>query len=372
MILSDFPVLDFKDLIFRSKSRFYSELAHSLILTNMGRGAVYWAVNSLQLSEDDAVAVPAYHCGVEIEAIRLNRVKLEFYSIEGNLDVDLDDFARVLQKGNVKAAMVIHYYGFPQKMARIREICKSNNVVLLEDCAHSHLTMQGKRRVGSFGQLTVYSFRKLLPLIDGGGYVIQNTPAKAPVSFKEPHPLVTLKGVIGRYARNSSLLFPLLSIYHRLRSRQQAHDGTNTVFVEEVTPEDCQKAMSRMMHNVLRRTDDLHVVRTRRRNYAILNDSLIENQLITKIKPKLETGVVPLCYPLRISDGKRDLFEQRMQEQGVACYIFGKNLHTHLDRKIFKEAERLSDDIICLPVHQKINRRDVVKLAAIVNSVTLD
>lgn len=76
-----------------------------------------------------------------------------------------------------RAIMVVHLYGKPCEMDPILEICKRNNLFLIEDCAQAHGAEYKGKKVGSFGDLAGFSFyptKNLGCLGDGGAIVTDN------------------------------------------------------------------------------------------------------------------------------------------------------------------------------------------------------
>lgn len=59
-----------------------------------------------------------------------------------------------------KAIFVYHQYGFPQDMDKILEFARSKNLMVIEDCAHAIASEYKGRRLGTFGDFTLYSFSK--------------------------------------------------------------------------------------------------------------------------------------------------------------------------------------------------------------------
>ena len=76
-----------------------------------------------------------------------------------------------------RAIMVVHLYGKPCDMDPILEICKKNNLFLIEDCAQAHGAEYKGKKVGSFGDMAGFSFyptKNLGCLGDGGAIVTNN------------------------------------------------------------------------------------------------------------------------------------------------------------------------------------------------------
>jgi dTDP-4-amino-4,6-dideoxygalactose transaminase len=78
---------------------------------------------------------------------------------------------------NTRAIMVVHLYGKSCDMDPIMELCKRYNLFLIEDCAQAHGAEYKGRKVGSFGDLSAFSFyptKNLGCLGDGGALLTNN------------------------------------------------------------------------------------------------------------------------------------------------------------------------------------------------------
>jgi dTDP-4-amino-4,6-dideoxygalactose transaminase len=78
--------------------------------------------------------------------------------------------------GKTSAIMVVHLYGKPCDMDPILDICKKHNLFLVEDCAQAHGAQYKGKNVGSFGNLSGFSFypTKNLGCLGDGGAVVTN------------------------------------------------------------------------------------------------------------------------------------------------------------------------------------------------------
>lgn len=78
---------------------------------------------------------------------------------------------------DTRAVMVVHLYGKPCDMDPIMDICRSNNLFLIEDCAQAHGAEYKGKKVGSFGDMAAFSFyptKNLGCLGDGGALLTNN------------------------------------------------------------------------------------------------------------------------------------------------------------------------------------------------------
>jgi len=76
---------------------------------------------------------------------------------------------------NTKAVIVTHLWGQMAQMDRIKDICRKNNLFLIEDCAHAVGALWNGQHAGTFGDLGVFSFQEYKQLSTGdGGMTISN------------------------------------------------------------------------------------------------------------------------------------------------------------------------------------------------------
>ena len=70
-----------------------------------------------------------------------------------------------------KAIIAVHLHGQPCKIERLQDLCKKYNLFLVEDCSQAHGASVSNRKVGSFGDISCFSFyptKNLAALGDGG------------------------------------------------------------------------------------------------------------------------------------------------------------------------------------------------------------
>ncbi len=85
---------------------------------------------------------------------------------------------------NTKAVLVVHLYGISADMDRIVEICKKNNVTLIEDAAESLGTTYKGSQTGSFGDYSIFSFNgNKIITTSGGGMLIAPTKERRDKCF---------------------------------------------------------------------------------------------------------------------------------------------------------------------------------------------
>jgi dTDP-4-amino-4,6-dideoxygalactose transaminase len=127
----------------------------------------------LDLKKGCEVLVPAYNVGAELDPLIKNGIQVSLYRIDRSGVADIPDIiSRITSK--TRAIYATHYFGFPQKVDDIKLICDQYNLYLIEDCALSLFSKHGEKKIGSVGDVSIFSLTKTLPLPDGGVLIINN------------------------------------------------------------------------------------------------------------------------------------------------------------------------------------------------------
>lgn len=84
-----------------------------------------------------------------------------------------------------RAILVVHYAGYPVRLAALREIADRRGVALIEDCAHALGALHGGAAIGTVGDAAIFSFQaiKHMTTVDGGALVLRD-PARVPDARK--------------------------------------------------------------------------------------------------------------------------------------------------------------------------------------------
>lgn len=131
--------------------------------------SMYFAL-SLDAPPGSEVMVPSYTFFSACLALRFSNLVPIFIDIDPKTACfDLEDAKRKLTPRTV-AVEVMHSWGLPCEMDHIFGWAKEKGLVTLEDAAHAHgASMQGKK-VGTWGDMGIFSLQasKPLPTIEGG------------------------------------------------------------------------------------------------------------------------------------------------------------------------------------------------------------
>jgi perosamine synthetase len=376
-IISEYPRLNINilnnhkitDGLFKS---YYGKDAH---LFYLGRGALFHAIKLLHLADTDNILVPSYHCGVDIESVSMAGAQIRYYKINNNMEVDITDLIHNIDT-NTKAVLITHYFGFPQSIDELRIICQEKGLFLIEDCAHALFSICQGKALGSFGDIAIFSQRKSLPIADGGALLINNSKLALSSQRIKPNQLVSLKQTIGMvynslvHRSNVKLLqLPVKFIKDKINGLIRKEFGGKYSTGMEIDSDICNLAMSNISESIMNRSKIDIIIQIRRYNFKYLLDNFPNSQHIKVVYTKLSAGVCPLFFPVQVEDISRREVQDTLRQYGVHTYIFGENLHGSLPGDKFPDAEMLSRQILCLPVHQNLKGKDLKLILHAINSI---
>jgi perosamine synthetase len=314
-----------------------------VIGTFMGRDAITLAVSFLGLGRSDTVLLPAYTC---LEAIKpfLRTTKVVYYELGPTLAADPEDIRRKCDQHRVKMVMIINYFGFlqPGRQA-IKRTCADRGIILMEDCAHSLLT-EGS---GETGDLTIYSYAKILPVPDGGGLGIK----KGADSFRPHFSLRAFSNFLSALVIIKSAMNVRINVLSRAwltshkkgpERRESCHLGNPRIF-----------PMSFFSRNAIGNSSFPEVIEKRRRDYIYWQDLSKKTDQWKPLYRDLPPGVCPLGFPIVTT--RRDQMKERLSAESIHL-----KTHWHLPDSVsaeFVASHSLSSQTLTLPVYPDLGPR---------------
>ena len=334
-----------------------------------------WGVQALGIERGDAVLIPAYNCGVEIDPILHLGIKPVFYNIGTDCRINFDDLLSKITNG-VKAILVTHFFGFPQFIDRIKEICGKTNLYLIEDCAHSFLSTYKKKPLGSYGDVGVFSLLKTLPVPNGGVLVINNKniirhhlPQKPNLfaTFYYASELLRYRTTRhGNSIKENSLSILSKGVYLSLSFmrlilagyRKYLNPGglylikpDSYLFVKEL----CSWGISGLSRSIIDRTDFENIRITRRKNFEFLLSHFLKNNRGILPFNSLPDGICPLFFPLVVeSPEMRERIYTTLKRKGIISYPWWERFHPSVPWGDFPDAVHLKQRLFGLPIHQNL------------------
>ncbi len=320
----------------------------------LARAGVFHAIRHFLGGRPGTVLLPAYHHGVEVEAVRAAGAKLAFYRIDSEMRVDLDDLAERARAPEVRVVYLTHFAGFAQPVAEVARLCRERGLFLVEDCALALLSRDPfGRPLGQTGDAAVFCLYKTLPVPHGGLLVARDVPLE---DSPAPPLASTLHHAAGLLLADLELHSSGLGRTVRALARAAAHATVDALVpmvqtgTQHLRARDLELGASRLVEQLVGRID-LELVRVkRRRNFRRLADALAGAPLVGA---PLAEGACPLFVPLRVRDKPSAL--AALRARGVEAIDFWRSGDPACDLKPFPEVAALRREVIELPCHQSLD-----------------
>jgi perosamine synthetase len=159
---------------FESKFADFVGVNYAASVSN-GTVALHLAMIALGIGPGDEVIVPSLTYISSVNAIvYVGATPIFIDSLPDTWQMDPDDLKRKISV-RTKAVMAVHLYGHPCEIELVNEICKTNGLFLIEDCAEALGSKYGNRHVGTYGDISTFSFYGNKTITTGeGGMVVTN------------------------------------------------------------------------------------------------------------------------------------------------------------------------------------------------------
>lgn len=299
-----------------------------------GTDALTLAVRALLIGHRDEVIIPvsAYPT---FFGIAMSGVSVRFVDCDKSGNIDVIDLKKRITK-KTKAIVVVHLYGNPSDVLGVRELLKTlhrTDIKIIEDCAQAHGAMIGKQKIGTFGDIAIYSFY----------------PSKNLGAYGDGGMVLTKHKKIADHLR-------ALRMYGEIK-RYESKEISGVSRLDEV-----QAAVLRVK---LRHLDAWNA---RRRQIALLySNALIKIQNFSVLP--YEPGACHHLFVIRTS--RRDQLKTWLEQHGIG-YAIHYPIPLHLTkpgmalgyhRGDFPMAEKLFTEILSLPIYPELSNTNIVRIS---------
>jgi perosamine synthetase len=323
-----------------------------VIGTFMGRDALTLAIAHLGVGPGDTVLLPVYTCQEVLRSF-VSRMDVVFYDVRPDLVIDPDEIRRKLNGRRAKAALITNYFGFLQPYRNeLKSMCSERGVGLIEDCAHSLLT-EGS---GETGDLATYSFRKILPVPDGGGLRVNGGSASPVPSF--------YPGIYANVLSAAASFKSMLKLNSTTLSRANITSHTGKV-LPQASPAETSKRILPLSHFAQSGMADLSfpdIVKQRTESFHFWQSIVEKTGSLAPVFKELLPGTCPLGFPVIVQD--RAMLESSARKIGVPLSV-----HWRLDSELGADcptSHRLSAEMVTLPLCADVTEQQRDALARLV------
>jgi dTDP-4-amino-4,6-dideoxygalactose transaminase len=166
---------------FESDIEHYNDIGNCAVLSS-GTSAIHLALVLLGVEDNDEVLCSTFTFSATVNAIKYQRaipVFIDSEEVTWNMSPELLEEAikdRIKKGRKPKACIDVHLYGMPSQIDQIVAICRKYTIPLIEDAAEAIGAHYKGQKMGTFGDLGIYSFNgnKLITTSGGGALVSDN------------------------------------------------------------------------------------------------------------------------------------------------------------------------------------------------------
>ena len=316
----------------------YLGIKNSVGVSN-GTDAIILALQAINTKKGDEIITTSHTAFATIAAIvDVGAIPIFVDIKEEDFNIDVSKIENKITK-KTKAIIAVHIYGNPVNIQELIRIKKKNKITIIEDCAQAHGAEYDKIKVGTFGDLSCFSFypTKNLSTFGDGGMVSTNN-------------------------NNMYKKLKLLREYGWTKKNFSSQKGSN------------------------KRLDELHagILNTKLAYLDQFNDKriLIAKKFLKNVKSKklvlpqinLKKKHVFHLFVIRIKNNKRNIFLKYLKKNGIYAGIHYP-LPNHRQTpflKYFKTklpvTEQISNEIVSIPNYPLLKIKEINKIIRVINS----
>lgn len=347
----------------RANKTYFEEISKEVLFFSASYTSISLIIHAIKEvgnKEQLVVLVPDFFSNEGASFFQDDWVKPVYYPICADLNPDWDFIKEWVRENAFDAFIFTHFLGrFLGTISRAKEICKNYGAVLIEDCSH---VLYPTSKMGGSGDFVIFCPHKLLPVMDGEVLIHNQNCQKAFADEvfsriqRQYNGLQEETGSLAWYSKKSWQ--KIISSRRRLSFYSCAHFGTDSRRI-------CKpQKISRASYNTLCDYTYLDLKKSayiRRENLDMMNH--IMSKLYPEVIPLLGHDVdVPYAaaYSIGNVENKRKTTNDLIKAGFTLLYwatppssIKGEDGHD--------QAGSVFEDIIIMPIHQKITPQKLVK-----------
>jgi dTDP-4-amino-4,6-dideoxygalactose transaminase len=301
--------------------------------------------------EMPAIAMPSYIPAKLYRAALAAGYSVRFYEVRDGCRFDLEDVERRIDAKTV-AIFYVHYFGFSDGIKKMQELARRRAVALIEDCALSVGASYQGQELGTFGDVALFSMRKMFLYPEGGALVAGDR-------FRDFRPRYERR-VSSCYSVPRYLLQRAKHAYVRVTRGADplrlVHAGPPGYMDGQAQQTLSVKMLSPFTEYRLRHVNVDRVVERRRKNYRYVVDRFPDSPALDPIHSSLPEGCTPYSFPLLVRGGHRDELRSALVRDGI---LAGAGWPESPFDPALAGTRLLAQSLLELPIHQAVTRQQL-------------
>ena len=345
--------LAYKTAEFEKEIANYLQTDRYVITTNNGTNALHLALDTIGVKPGDEVIMPSMTFVATAQAVQMVGATPVFCEVlPDTFLIDVEDVKRKITS-KTKAIIPVHYAGRPCDMDALIEIKNNTGIRIIEDAAHAFGSFYKGKKIGSFGDITCFSFDSIKVMTCGeGGAIITNDSSFDDLSRKKRLLGIDRKTMHEKDWKKRSWVYDVPTLGYRYHmSNINAAIGLAQI----------------------KKVDSFIL---RRRDICKLYDKGFENVCgIQKMSGGYD-NITPFMYVVRVKNGKRNELKEFLMEHDIESGISYIPCHHFSlfkdDSNSFPITDLLYSELLCLPLHYALSNEDVCRVIDTVKSFFIE
>jgi dTDP-4-amino-4,6-dideoxygalactose transaminase len=308
-----------------------------IVCVNTGTSAIHLALQAIGVGPGDEVLAPSLTYVATFQAISATGAKAVACDVdEAHLTLDVED-AKKRISSKTKAIVFVHYASCAGTLDAIYQLAREYNLRVIEDAAHAFGCKHQNKLIGSFGDITCFSFDGIKNITSGEGgaistrdqAVIQKIKAARTLGVQAKENDFDVQAQGWRY--HMSDLFA--AIGREQLKRLYTELGPRRVLLAKRY----QEQLARLMH-LPQLTLPLH-------------------------------EIIPHIYPIRVHREKRDELREALRVAQIQTGLHYKPNHLlsyYRSETPLPVTEALYQELLTLPLHPDINIEEQDRIIEVV------
>jgi dTDP-4-amino-4,6-dideoxygalactose transaminase len=303
-----------------------------VLATNTGTSAIHLGLLAADVGPGDEVIVASFNFVADHQAILMTGAEPVFCDIEDDtLGLDPGRIETLITP-RTKAILPLHFAGIPSRIDEVYRIAERHGLRVVEDATHAFGTLVDGRPVGSFGDITCFSFDpvKVVTSIDGGAVVVNS------------------EDELNRIARHRLLGIDRDTAERYKNGRAWQYDVVSGGFRYHLTNVNASIGLSQ-----LSRLDEFIASR---QQSCRLYSRLLRDVAGVRVPASGFEGVSPFIYYIRVPAEAREALIADLARQGIAVGIHFLGAHefsflSRCRRDDLQTTRRVTTEVLTLPLH---------------------
>jgi perosamine synthetase len=358
------PILDEKELLYvndciltgwvSSSGKYVSKFedifadfcnTETAITTSSGTSALHLALLACKIGSGDEVIVPSLTFIATANAVNYTGAKPVFVDSEYETwNIDPASIERSITD-KTKAIIAVHLYGHPANMDPIIEIAKRYGLFVIEDAAEAHGAEYKGKKVGSIGDLAIFSFygNKIITTGEGGMIVTNNRKLADKIRLLRDHGM----------QKERRYWHPVLGYNYRLTNIQAALGVAQMEKIDTILKK--KKKIAGIYSKNLKNIPGL----------SLPNEAEWARSVFWLYSLLIDKDIFGMT---------RNQLMKRLKEQGIETRPFFIPVHNqpiYANQKVMPVAEKLSSQGLSLPSSAHLSTENVELVAKKISELAL-